>query len=393
MTGRGPLRLALAVYRKEVVDALRDRRTLLTVLFSSVLMGPLVLVALSSLVGTLESRAELRELVVDGIERAPTLVNFVQRQTWTLRPAPPDYPARLRDGSLVDPVVVVPAGFEAALQRGEAPRLVVVSDSANSRSLAGSRAAEALLAGFNQERVGLALALRGVSVALVQAVRVDIRDLASTQTRATQITGLLPFFVMMAVLYGAHNAALDTTAGERERGSLEPLLMNPLDRGLLVLGKWGAVATVGLLVALLSCLSFLPGQWVLRSDTLAALFQYGPVEAALFLWVLLPFAAAASALLMAAAIRCRTFKEAQASSTVVLLAASLLPLINVFSLGGEAPWHLWVPALGQNLLLTRVLKGEPLGWAQVLPPFVVCVALTFAGIVFVARRLHDAAVR
>ena len=150
-------------------------------------------------------------------------------------------------------------------------------------------------------------------------MQVEDRDLASTQTRATRITGMLPYFVMMAVLYGALNAALDTTAGERERGSLEPLLMNPTERWALVAGKWGAVACVSVLIAVLSCFSFLPGQWVLRSDTLAAMFQYGPREAALFIVMLLPLAAALAAVLMAVAIRCRTFKEAQASSTIVVL--------------------------------------------------------------------------
>ena len=129
----------------------------------------------------------------------------------------------------------------------------------------------------------LSLALRGVSAQLLEPMQVEDRDLASTQTRATRITGMLPFFVMMAVLYGALNAALDTTAGERERGSLEPLLMNPTERWALVAGKWGAVACVSMLIAVLSCFSFLPGQWVLRSDTLAAMFQYGPREAVLFI--------------------------------------------------------------------------------------------------------------
>ena len=162
---------------------------------------------------------------------------------------------------------------------------------------------------------------------------------------------------------------------------------------MLVVGKWGAVASVGMLIAVLSCLSFLPGQWVLRSDTLAAMFQYGPREAALFLVVLLPFAAAVSALLMAVAIRCKSFKEAQASSTVVLLAASLLPLVNVFSLGGDSPWHLWVPALAQNVLMTRVLKGESFDAAQVLVPLGVCVMLASLCVWFVARTLRSAAVR
>ena len=384
---------ALTVYRKEVIDALRDRRTLFTVLISSVLMGPLVLLAISALVASLESRAEQREVFVAGLADAPTLKNFFERQTYVVKAAPDGYEAQLRNATLADPVVVVPKDFEAALLRGDAPVVEVVSDSANQRSQAGTGRIERLLAAFSRERAALSLALRGVSVELLEPMQVEARDLASTRTRATQLTGMLPFFVLMAVLYGALNAALDTTAGERERGSLEPLLMNPAERSALVLGKWGAVASVAMLIAVLSCFSFLPGQWMLRSDTLAAMFQYGAREAALFLVVLLPFAAALSALLMAVAIRCKTFKEAQASATVVILVVSLLPLVSVFNLGGEAPWHLWVPALAQNTLMTRVLKGDGFGAEQVLIPLLVCVALTALCIGFVARSLRSAAVR
>jgi len=387
------LRTILTIYRKEIVDALRDRRTLLTVLATSVLMGPLVLLAISGLVATLEANAEQREVVVAGIERAPTLVNFFERQTYTVKPAPADYEQQLRKAKLADAVVVVPTDFEAALVRGDAPIVEVVSDSANQRSQASAGRVARLLSGFSRERATLTLALRGVSPDAVEPVRLEERDLASTQTRATQITGMLPFFVLMAVLTGALNAALDTTAGERERGSLEPLLMNPAERWVLVLGKWGAVASVGMLIAVLACFSFLPGQWLLRSDTLAAMFQYGVREVMLFLVVLLPFAAAASALLMAVAIRCKTFKEAQASTTVVMLAASLLPLINVFSLGEESPWYLWVPALAQNVLMTHVLKGEAFDAAQLAAPMLVCAVLAAGGVWFVSRTLRSAAVR
>ena len=381
------------IYRKEIVDALRDRRTLLTVLASSVLMGPLVLLAISGLVASLEANAEQREVAIAGIERAPTLVNFIARQTYTAKPAPADYEQKLRKATLADAVIVVPADFEAALVRGDAPIVEIVADSANQRSQASAARVARLLEGFSRERALLTLALRGVSPDALEPVRIAERDLASTQTRATQITGMLPFFVLMAVLTGALNAALDTTAGERERGSLEPLLMNPAERWVLVLGKWGAVASVGMLIAVLACSSFLPGQWLLRSDTLAAMFQYGVPELLRFLVVLLPFAAAASALLMAVAIRCKTFKEAQASTTVVMLAASLLPLINVFSLGEESPWYLWVPALAQNVLMTHVLKGEALGLDRLAPPLLVCAGIAVASIWFVARTLRSAAVR
>ncbi len=381
------------VFLKECVDALRDRRTLLVVLASSVLLGPLVLVALANLVAALESRADRREVVVAGAAQAPGLVNYIERQTYAVKPAPADYEARLRRGTLGDPVIVIPQGFEAALERGEAPAVEVVSDSANRRAQAGVGAARGLLQGYARERAALSVALRGVSPALLAPLEVQQRDLASTQTRGAQFTGMLPFFVLMAVLYGALNAALDTTAGERERGSLEPLLTNPAAHLAVVLGKWGAVAALGMLIAVLACFSFLPAQWLLRSDTLAALFRFGAREALLFLAVLLPLAAALSAVLMAVAIRCRSFKEAQANTTVVVLGVSVLPLVSLFDQGGEAPWHFAVPALAQFALMTRVLKGEALGWAQVAPPLAVCLLLTAAALWFVARSLRQAAVR
>jgi sodium transport system permease protein len=384
---------ARTVFAKEIVDALRDRRTLLVVLLSSVLMGPLVLIALSGLIATFEARAEKREVFVAGIEHAPALKNYFERQTYVVKPAPADFEAQLRGSKLGDPVVVVPPDFEAAMLRGDAPALELVSDSANKQAESGTGRIQRLLAGYSRERALLSLAFRGVSPELLEPMRVEEQDLASTQTRATQLTGMLPFFVMLAVLYGALHAALDTTAGERERGSLEPLLMNPAELMALVLGKWGAVASVAMLIAVLSCFSFIPAQRLLQSDTLQALFQFGLREALLFLVLLLPFAAALSALLMAVAIRCKSFKEAQANSSVVILGVSLLPLANVFNLGGEAPWHLWVPALAQNTLMTRVLKGEGFDAEQLLVPLAVCVLLSVLCLRFVARRLRSAAVR
>lgn len=387
------LAAARIVFAKEALDALRDRRTLLVVLVSSVLLGPLVLVAISGLVATLEARAERREVVVAGIDHAPSLRNFLERQSCVVREAPRDYEERLRDSTFGDPVVVVPAHFEAALARGEVAVLELISDSANKQAESGVGRVQRLLAAYGRERGVVNLALRGVAPELTDPVDVQERDLASTQTRSAQLTGMLPFCVLMAVLYGALSSALDTTAGERERGSLEPLLMNPTPLAALVLGKWAAVFGVALMVALLSCISFVPAQWLLRSDNLQALFQYGAREALLFLWLLLPFGAAMSALLMAVAIRCHSVKEAQANASLVVLVVSLLPLVSVFNLGGEAVWHLWLPALGQNTLMTRVLKGEDVGAAQWLVPLAVCAAMTLTSLRFVMHRLRDAAVR
>ncbi|MDP2007684.1 MAG: ABC transporter permease subunit [Rubrivivax sp.] len=387
------MRAAWVVYLKELKDALRDRRTLLMVLLSSVAIGPLVLVAISQLVAGIEKRAEAREIVAVGIEHAPALRNFLERQTYTLRAAPEGWEQQLRDSKLGQPVLVISPDFQADLARGEAPTVEVVSSASNQRAQGGAGSVLRLLRAYNQEQATLRLAMRGVAASALESVRVEERDLADPATRAAQLAVMVPFFVLMAVLYGALNAALDTTAGERERGSLEPLLMNPTARTALVLGKWGAVATVGMLIAVLSCLSFLPAQWLLRSEALAAMFRFGPGEALWFIALLLPLAGALAAVLMAIAIRCKTFKEAQANATVLVLAVSMLPLLLVLNQEGTAPWHLWVPALAQTTLMGRVLKGETPGLAELLPSGMVCVLLAVAAIVFVARTLRSAALK
>ena len=151
---------AWVVYLKELKDALRDRRTLLVVLLSSVAIGPLVLMAVSQLVAGIEKRAEAREIVVQGIQHAPALRNFLERQTYTVRTAPEGWEQQLKDSQLGDPVLVVPSSFEADMARGEAPVLELVSSAANQRSQTASGGVLRLLRGFNQEQATLRLAMR-----------------------------------------------------------------------------------------------------------------------------------------------------------------------------------------------------------------------------------------
>ena len=387
------MKQALIVFVKELSDALRDRRTLLRLAVPAVLMGPLLLMALSGLIASLEERADKREVLAVGMDAAPTLKNYIERQTYTLKAAPTDYEARLRATTLLEPVLVVPKDFEARLRAGEPPTVEIVSDSANQRAGAGVGPVARLLSGFNRERAMLNMAMRGVSTELLEPVDVQERDLASAQARAARLTGIIPMFIIMAVLYGALTAALDSTAGERERGSLEPLLMNPAPHGAIVAGKWGAVALLGMAVALLSSLSFVPAQWLLKSDVLQAQFSFGGPEVLAFWLLQIPLAAGLSALLMALAIRSKTFKEAQAGSTLVITAVTLMPMVSLLNPGGEAPWYYWVPGLAQNTLMMQVLKGEALRWNQVMPGVVVGFALAVVALAYVARSMRAAVAR
>lgn len=379
------------VLAKEWRDSLRDRRTLLTLLLSAVLMGPLMLVLLSAFEDDLSRRAESRELLVDGLDAAPTLRNYLERQNRVLRAATADAEAAITARRLGQALLRVPAGFEAGLAAGRVPPLAVVYSSQDLRSQGHARSVERLLQGFNQEQAVLRLALRGVPPSALQAVAVDEMDLADGAARGLPLTRMVPVFVLMAVLYGCLTAALDATAGERERGSLEPLLLTPVPRGALVLGKWAAAAGLGMAVAVLACIGFLPAQWLLRSETLAALFHFGPLQALQFLLLLLPLAAMAAALLMAIALRSRSVKEAQAGGTVLVLVLALLPMLALVDQGAERAWQLWLPGLAQSTLMLRVLQDAAWVPADLLPPLLSAFALTAVALLDVVRQLRGSA--
>ncbi len=381
------MKTAWAVFRKELVDALRDRRTLTMAFVASVALGPVALLLLSSLIGDLERRAEQRLVLVQGGDGAPSLMNFLERQSFRVEAAPADHVAKLRAGKLDDAVLVLLEDFEEVLARGVEPASVeVMGNSSRPASAAAMRRTVALIQGFNQERALQRNLMHGVAMA-GSAVLAQERDLSNPRARAAQLMAMVPYFVLMAVLYGSMAATMDTTAGERERGSLEPLLMTPARRWSLVVGKWSAVVVVGMLIAVLSCLSFMPAQALMRSETLSALFQFGVPEALAFLAVLLPFAAAVAAVLMAVSIRAKTFKEAQTNSAGVAMVITMAPMASLLNQGGESAWQLWVPALAQMTLMNRVLKAEALG-PDVVIASCSCLLIVVLGLTFVSRSLR-----
>jgi len=385
--------IAWLVMQKELRDAFRDRRTLLVVFISAVCIGPLFLFALSLQFADVEHQREQRHVLALGADHAPTLVNYLQRQAWSVGVAPEHYETLLRDSKLSEPVLLIPDNFESALEQGDQPELILVSDSNNRKSQTAAQSVAETLRGFVRERAGLGLAVRGVSARLLAPIKLQEHDLADRQTRGAQITSILSFLVLMGMLSGTLNAALDSTAGERERGSLEPLLVNPVSTMALTVGKWGAVALVGMVVAVCSCLSFLPGQWLLRSESLQAMFKFGLPEIVGFLSALLPLACALAAVLMAVAIRSKTVKEAQANTSVVLMLCSMVPLVSALNDSGDQAWHWWVPVLAQNQVMIHVVKGESISWQQTLIPAAVSAILTLLALRFVAAHLRSAALK
>jgi sodium transport system permease protein len=383
------MRAALVVFAKELKDALRDRRTWLVVLVSSLVAGPVSLLLIASIVSSAEESAARREVFIANAAQAPTLVNFLQRSGAMVSEAPADYRERLRSGRLQNAVVVVPDDFGRRLASGEPLRLEVVFDETASRAQTAVRTTMALLQGFNRELGTQRLLARGVSPQVMQALQIDEVNLAGNRARGAQLLFLIPWLALVGAVVGAISVAIDVTAGERERGSLEPLLMNPVSTASIVLGKWAVAATCSAAVVVLTLAGFTAAMQFVRSDNLAALMQFGVPEVLLFLVLLLPFSAMVASLNMLAATYGRSHKEAQTYASYITMLVNFVPIIPLFLTIRDAPWQLLVPALGQQTVLMRALRGEAVGAVDIVVPSVIALVLAAAALLLQARLLRD----
>jgi len=380
---------AWIVFRKELTDALRDRRTWMVVLFSSILAGPISLLLLSTFVASVEENVARREVFLAGSAAAPTLANFIQRMGGTVKEAPADFRELVRSGELLNAVVVVPPDFEARLARGESIRLDVVFDDTSSRSQGPARATLGMLRAFSRELGSQRLIARGVGLQLLSPVDVEEINLAAGKSRGAQLLFLVPWLALLGAVVGAISVAIDVTAGERERGSLEPLLMNPVSTPAIVIGKWAVVAACSAAVVVLTLIGFRGAMVFISSESLSALMQFGAAESVLFLAMLLPFAAMIAAVNMFAATYGRSHKEAQTYASYLTMLVNFAPVIPLFLSVRDATWQLFVPAMAQQVVMMRALRGEAVGAVDVLVPAAVAIGITLLALGAMARLLRN----
>lgn len=378
----------LVVFLKEVRDALRDRRTALMVLVASVVTGPLTLVLVAQFVSGLEERASTLKVRLAGAQHAPALVNFLRRADVEIEEAPEDYAARVKKGDL-EAVIVVPRDFHERWLDHEEARVELVFDDSRTESSPAIRQSERLLEAFNRESAYLRLMSRGVSPSLNESVKVERVNAATPRQRGAVLLFLIPMFAILAPLLGGMTLAIDATAGERERGSLEPLLANPVSTAAFAFGKWLAAWASATVVAAVTLAGFVLAATLYAEKKLPALLQFGVPEYLRFVAIVVPLAAFTSAAQMLISTYGRTYREAQTYVSYLATVVSFIPLVVMFSGAREAPWQAAVPVLGQLMALQRVLRGDGLPAWDALAPAAVSTALAIAAVALVARLLRD----
>jgi sodium transport system permease protein len=343
------------IFWKELLDHLRDRRSMLGS-FILPLMGPLLLFGIFRLVVDLQRDRPL-ELPVVGAEAAPRLIRHLQAHGVAILPAPANPEELVRRGQ-ADLVLIIDPSYPERYAAGKSARLDLIMDQSRSESQGNVRRIERILLGYSQGLAALRLMARGIAPDVASPIELSEIDLATPEKLAARLLNVVPLILMLAALMGGMNLAIDTTAGERERGSLEPLLLNPVPRSSLVIGKWLATLAASSAVTLVSLLAFMITIHFLPLETLGMKVIFGPRAAVMILAAVLPLALFGAGLQLLIATFARSFKEAQTYLNLLNLVPMAPSMFMMLEPVQTQWWILPLPTLAQIATIGDLMRGE-----------------------------------
>ena len=229
---RRTINQALVVFRKELTDWSRDRRSIMSAVIGT-LFGPLFIAFMFNTMASRQRQVEDVKIPIVGIEYAPALVDWLRQQPGVEVIAGPADPAEAVRTRAEDVVVVIPKDFVKKFTASKPAVVRLVADTSSQTTRPKLQRVRGIFQRYNGEIGSLRLMARGISPVVANPLGIEEVEVSSAQQRAAQILSFIPLFIMMAAFIGAMPIATDSTAGERERGSLEALLVNPAPRAAI----------------------------------------------------------------------------------------------------------------------------------------------------------------
>jgi sodium transport system permease protein len=357
------------VYRKELTDSLRDRRTVLSMIAVPILLMPMLTIGLGVVSMLLFGRAMLEiptVMVLGGQDSPAVLAALHALPEIRIVPARPDYAQEISEKQ-IRAAVEIPRDFDAAVARGDAVTVRIDMYQGELKSGFGADRVQKFFTDYRDAVVRQRLQSRQLPARLAAPFVIEQKNVVAPEKVGGElIGGLVPYFIILLCLTGAMYPAIDLTAGEKERGTIETILCSPVSRVHLVLGKFLMVLTASLFTALLAILSmgmtFVAGKKILeRLSPLNATGLALSISLKAVIWVfvmIVPLAVLFSGALLAIALFAKSYKEAQSYlsplTVFVILPAivSILPGVDL-----NAGLSL-IPVLNTSLVSKEIVAGS-----------------------------------
>ena len=372
------MKASLVVFLKEVRENMRDRRTVINTLLTGPLMAPIMFVILINTVITREiDKAEQPlSLPVVGAENAPNLVAALKQNNVEVKPAPDDPERAVREQD-ADVVLRIPKDFDKSWNKGDPAQVEVVFDQSQRDARSSVDRLRGLLDSYSQRGGALRLLARGLSPSIIKPLTVAERDQSTPQSRSGTLFSMLPYFFILGCFVGGMALAIDTTAGERERQSLEPLLANPAPRWQIVLGKLGATTTFAITTVIVSIIAFAVVGRLMPTEKLGMSLEIGMGFVPYALIAMLPLAALLATLQTIVAAFAKSYREAQTYLSMLMLIPAVPSVMLSVLPVKVANWMYGVPLLGQQVGITRLLHGDSISGSQLATVIVVGLVVAF----------------
>lgn len=375
-----------AVWNKELRDAVRDKRAMKIAFLPPVYMVLFFAVGIGFAIHFQNNEERDVEIHVAGND-AP-LEAWLEENSISLKPAPQDPYAAVESGE-VEFVLVLNA--EPAPAGSKEPRMATMVYNASNQSVHGSVGeVRRLLYQYNSMEAGINILARGLSPQLINPISVREANVASEQQMGGLILGGVPLLLLMCAMMGSVGFSADMTAGERERHSLEPLLINPVPSMTLIMGKWLAAIALTLAVVLLCLVLMSIALYLLPFDKVG--LRVSVSAGAMFgvFLSLIPIAAIAASLQLALGILSRSFKDAQTYMSFLIVLPMVPFFVVVTNPGIYQDWHRWVPMLGHQTVLRNLLLGEGIEFVAFVAFTLSAIPVVFLGLWLAAKQMRRA---
>jgi len=365
----------ITIWKKEIKDTVRDRRTLISMVLIPILLLPVIMIGMFKLIDSQTKSQEEKtvKVAIANKEAAPQIADAIAKNGKVeIVPVAGDMEAAVAKEE-VDAAVVIPADFQNLVASQKPAELELISKSTNLNSSNVAAIVAATVADFNKQLLGDRFSAQGINPEILSNVTVVNRDAATAKETSGYILGLMiPLFIVIYSIAGGQYTAIDVSAGEKERKTLEALFLTPARRVEIVLGKFLAVATVALtsivlaIGSLYASFSYVGNMGQSMSTELgtggvgvgALKFSVEPQAAILLFAVSVFLVLMFSAAILSISIYAKSFKEAESYISPAYMVV-ILPIVLINSLPTFEPllWHYAIPAVNAVLLFKEVLMG------------------------------------
>jgi sodium transport system permease protein len=356
------------VYRKEFTEWVRDRRTLISTVLVPLFFFPIIMVGFTALAVVMVGKAkeETPRIMIIGGEDSPQVVSGLQKvRSLEIAPYRANWKEQISDKE-IRAAVEIPAEFQEALEKGEAKTVEIYYYEGEMKSSFGVDRIEKFLKDYRDQVVKERLTAKNVPASVLTPFEIHQENVAPPEkVSGATVGGFIGYMVVLLCMTGAMYPAIELTAGEKERGTMETILSSPISRMNLVLGKFLLVLSAALATAALSVMSMGISFAVLRRFNMSSgrgeaaglLLRLGPKAVAAIFMMALPMAVLFSAVLMTIALFAKSHKEAQSYLTpmtflvVIPAVASLLPGVEL------TPKLALIPILNTSLVCKEIMTG------------------------------------